>query len=163
MKELAIPMADFNACVRTEYPEGKMARRFHMAKAVTEADALLNLSKMKTHQLERMTGAVKNMYGCIQGLHKAKGHTRYSNAESFARMLVDLNRYVRPRLYVMDGITAMEGNGPRLGKPGGDGSHAYIGRPGGSGQRLLFTDASETGSGTDECPGGKNGPGCLEG
>ena len=117
MKELAIPMADFNACVRTEYPEGKMARRFHMAKAVTEADALLNLSKMKTHQLERMTGAVKNMYGCIQGLHKAKGHTRYSNAESFARMLVDLNRYVRPRLYVMDGITAMEGNGPASGNP----------------------------------------------
>lgn len=117
MKKLDIPMADFNECVIVDYPEGKMAKRFHMAKAVTETDALLNLSKMKTHQLERMTGAVKNMYGCIQGLHKAKGHTKYSNAESFARMLVDLNRYVRPRLCIMDGITAMEGNGPASGTP----------------------------------------------
>ena len=94
-----------------------MARQFHMAKAVQETDALINICKMKTHQLERMTGAVKNMYGCIQGLHKAKGHTKYSNAESFARMLVDLNRFIQPRLYVMDGITAMEGNGPASGTP----------------------------------------------
>ena len=36
---------------------------------------------------------------------------------SFARMLGDLNRLVKPRLYVMDGITAMEGNGPTSGDP----------------------------------------------
>lgn len=117
MEALGIPMADFNECVKTEYPQGKMARQFHMAKAVIESDALINISKMKTHQLERMTGAVKNMYGCIQGLHKPKGHTKYSNAESFARMLADLNRFVRPRLYIMDAITAMEGNGPASGTP----------------------------------------------
>lgn len=117
MEWLKIPMADFNESVSVHYPEGKMAKQFHMAKAVRETDALINICKMKTHQLERMTGAVKNMYGCIQGLHKAKGHTKYSNAESFARMLVDLNRCVSPRLYVMDGITAMEGNGPASGTP----------------------------------------------
>ena len=117
MKLLNIPMADFNESSLVKYPQGKMAKQFHMAKAVQETDALVNICKMKTHQLERMTGAVKNMYGCLQGLHKAKGHTKYSNAESFARMLVDLNRYIRPRLYVMDGITAMEGNGPASGTP----------------------------------------------
>ncbi len=117
MKQLNIPMADFNESSLVKYPQGQMAKQFHMAKAVQETDALVNICKMKTHQLERMTGAVKNMYGCIQGLHKAKGHTKYSNAESFARMLVDLNRYIRPRLYVMDGITAMEGNGPASGTP----------------------------------------------
>lgn len=117
MEQLNIPMADFNESVLVHYPEGKMAKQFHMAKAVVETEALINICKMKTHQLERMTGAVKNMYGCIQGLHKAKGHTKYSNAESFARMLVDLNRYVRPRLYIMDGIMAMEGNGPASGTP----------------------------------------------
>jgi ferredoxin len=31
-------------------------------------------------------------------------------------MLVDLNTLIKPRLYVMDGIMAMEGNGPRSGK-----------------------------------------------
>ncbi len=117
MERLNIPMADFSESILVNYPQGKMAKQFHMAKAVVETEALINICKMKTHQLERMTGAVKNMYGCIQGLHKAKGHTKYSNAESFARMLVDLNLYVRPRLYIMDGITAMEGNGPASGTP----------------------------------------------
>jgi len=32
-------------------------------------------------------------------------------------MLVCLNLYIRPRLYIVDGIMAMEGNGPRNGDP----------------------------------------------
>ena len=141
----------------------KWQKRFHMAKAVEEADALLNLCKMKTHQLERMTGAVKNMYGCIQGLHKAKGHTKYSNAESFARMLVDLNQCIRPRLYIMDGITAMEGNGPASGRPVDMGGIAGISGSGCSGQCLLRPDALKTGPGADKCPGSEDGSGGLEG
>lgn len=117
MDALQIPLANFDDCVLVKYPQGKMAKQFHLAKAVVENDALINVCKMKTHQLEKITAAMKNMYGCIQGLHKAKGHTIYNNAESFARMLVDLNRYVNPRLYIMDGIVAMEGNGPASGEP----------------------------------------------
>ena len=82
-----------------------------------EADALISVCKMKTHALEYITGAVKNQYGCVQGFHKAKGHTLYSDPVSFARMLGDLNRLVKPRLYILDGITAMEGNGPTSGDP----------------------------------------------
>ena len=117
MKDLQIPMANFEEAVPVSYPEGKMAKQFHLAKAVVENDALINVCKMKTHQLEKITAAIKNMYGCIQGLHKAKGHTIYNNAESFARMLVDLNMYVKPRVHIMDGIVAMEGNGPAGGDP----------------------------------------------
>ncbi len=32
-------------------------------------------------------------------------------------MLIDLNACVHPRLYIMDGVAAMEGNGPRGGTP----------------------------------------------
>ena len=32
-------------------------------------------------------------------------------------MLIDLNKCVAPKLYVMDGIVAMEGNGPGSGDP----------------------------------------------
>lgn len=110
-----------------------------------------------------MTGAVKNMYGCIQGLHKAKGHTKYSNAESFARMLVDLNRFIQPRLYIMDGITAMEGNGPASGTPVHMGCHARIDRPGRIGQRLLWADESGAGVGTDQHAGRKDGTWRLAG
>ena len=78
---------------------------------------MISLSKMKTHALERITGAVKNSYGFVYGFHKAKGHTQYPSADSFARMLIDLNKCVAPKLYVMDGIVAMEGNGPGSGDP----------------------------------------------
>ena len=47
---------------------------------------------------------------------KGEFHVKLSSAIDFARMLVDLNAFLKPRLYVMDGIIAMEGNGPRGGK-----------------------------------------------
>ena len=117
MEAFGIGMANFSEGVHVDYPQGKMAKQFQLAKAVHETDVLINVCKMKTHQLEKITAAVKNMYGCIHGLHKAKGHTIYNNAESFARMLIDLNQCVKPRLHVMDGIVAMEGNGPASGDP----------------------------------------------
>ena len=116
-EKYGVSMAEFKEAVRVEYPEGVHAKTFMMAKDVCEADALISVSKMKTHALEHITGAVKNQYGCVQGLHKAKGHTVYPSPESFGRMLVDLNRKVNPRLYIMDGIVAMEGNGPTSGDP----------------------------------------------
>lgn len=117
LKKYRIPVEDFGEGSLVEYSEGKIAREFFLAKPVQECDALINLCKMKTHALERVTGGVKNLYGCVSGLHKAQGHTRYSNADSFARMLIDLNQVVNPRLCIMDGIVAMEGNGPTSGDP----------------------------------------------
>lgn len=97
--------------------ETERGRTLTLAKDVLQADALVSVCKMKTHALERITGAVKNQYGCVCGMHKAMGHTQYPNADIFARMLADLNLTIRPRLYLMDGITAMEGNGPTSGDP----------------------------------------------
>lgn len=103
--------------VRVSFPEGRTAKEFYFAKDVTEADAIINLCKMKTHALERITGAVKNVYGLICGYRKAAGHVKYPNAGVFARMLADIHRCVKPRLHIMDGIVAMEGNGPGSGDP----------------------------------------------
>lgn len=117
LEKLGIPAVDFSEGIHVPYPQGIQAKEFVIPKELMESDCVISLCKMKTHALERITGAVKNSYGFIYGLHKAKGHTRYPSADSFARMLVDLNMYVKPRLYVMDGIIAMEGNGPGSGDP----------------------------------------------
>lgn len=53
-------MAEMSEEVLVKFEEGMTAREFHFAKEVTEADAIINLCKMKTHMLERVTGAVKN-------------------------------------------------------------------------------------------------------
>ena len=60
---------------------------------------------------------MKNTFGCVCGVNKAMTHARYQSPEHFARMLADLNRLVRPTLHIMDGIVAMEGNGPASGDP----------------------------------------------
>jgi len=103
--------------VKVAFPEGMTAKEFYFVKEVTETDAIINLCKMKTHALERVTGAVKNLYGLVCGYRKAAGHVSFPNATVFARMLVDIHRCVRPRLHIMDGIIAMEGNGPGSGDP----------------------------------------------
>lgn len=116
-KELEILPGNFTEHTVLKYPQGKTAKEFTVSKAITETDAIINICKMKTHALERITGAVKNMYGCIYGTHKAAGHAVYPSARHFASMLCDLHRAVKPRLHIMDGIVAMEGNGPSSGTP----------------------------------------------
>lgn len=117
LEKYHIPAVDYKEPVMVSYPQGIQAKEFILPKELTEADCVISVSKMKTHALERITGAVKNSYGFIYGRQKAIGHTRYPSADSFARMLVDLNKMVKPRLYLMDGIVAMEGNGPGAGDP----------------------------------------------
>ena len=117
LEKYHIPAVDYSEGVKTAYPQGAQAKEFILPKELLEQDCVISLSKMKTHALERITGAVKNSYGFVYGFHKAKGHTQYPSADSFARMLIDLNKCVAPKLYVMDGIVAMEGNGPGSGDP----------------------------------------------
>ena len=117
LEKYHIPAVDYSEGVKTAYPQGAQAKEFILPKELLEQDCVISLSKMKTHALERITGAVKNSYGFVYGFHKAKGHTQYPSADSFARMLIDLNKCVAPKLYAMDGIVAMEGNGPGSGDP----------------------------------------------
>jgi ferredoxin len=94
-----------------------VCRKFDLAEAVFRTDTIISLAKMKVHQLTRITGAVKNQLGCVYGLNKPAFHARFPDAPRFAHMLVDLNRLLGPSLFILDGIIAMEGNGPSGGDP----------------------------------------------
>ncbi len=112
-----VKLGDFNDGKLVEFKDGIEAKSFNIANACLESDGLISLSKMKTHMLARITGAVKNQFGCVYGLNKANYHLKIPNPTNFSKMLVDLNLLLKPRLYIMDGIVAMEGNGPRGGTP----------------------------------------------
>jgi len=103
--------------VDLEFPEGKVHRRFSMTKAVNDADVIINLPKLKTHQLMFFTGAIKNTFGLVPSLAKSRFHVKYSSREDFAAMLVDLNLLVKPAYAFMDGVLSMEGPGPGSGTP----------------------------------------------
>lgn len=100
-----------------KFSEGKVAKSFVLVDAVDEADTIFNVCKMKTHALENITGALKNQYGFIAGAHKTKGHALYADSKKFAGMLADLNKCIGIKFHIMDGIVAMEGNGPAAGNP----------------------------------------------
>ena len=115
--ELGIPVADFSKGTAVSYKEGLLVKRLIIANEVLAADGLVSLPKLKTHGLTRMTGAVKNQFGCVPGFLKNQQHARMADPFDFATMLVDLNALLKPRIFIMDAVMAMEGNGPRSGKP----------------------------------------------
>ena len=82
-----------------------------------ECDAIINVAKLKTHAHATFTGAVKNMFGCVPGLEKAELHFNYPDVNDFANALIDIAQYLKPVLSFVDGVTAMEGNGPGSGEP----------------------------------------------
>ncbi len=80
-----------------------------------ECDALVNVPKFKTHTLMFLSGGVKNLYGLVSGPYKTELHRRYFRPGQFAEVLADIYGSVKPALTVIDGIVAMEGDGPGTG------------------------------------------------
>jgi len=99
------------------YPAGKVMQTFTLAKVAQEADVIISLPKLKTHQLMYFTGAMKNLFGLIPLLAKSTFHVRFPKRETLASMIVDLNLAVKPAYAFMDAIVGMERHGPSGGDP----------------------------------------------
>ncbi|MCM8780010.1 MAG: DUF362 domain-containing protein, partial [Candidatus Omnitrophica bacterium] len=76
------------------------------------SDFIVNMTKFKTHHMTLLTGAVKNLFGLVSGTFKTELHKNYFEDETFAGMLVDILQETRPVLTIVDGVVAMEGDGP---------------------------------------------------
>jgi uncharacterized protein (DUF362 family) len=105
--------------VTLRYPQGAVFKQLEVLEALRSVDVLINLPKFKTHDYTVLSGAVKNLFGTVPGIRKATWHARASNPEVFPESIVDLYgallQCLAPRttfLHVMDGILAMDGNGP---------------------------------------------------
>lgn len=97
--------------------DGGVLRSVFIAKAVREAEVVVNLPKLKTHALTTFTGAIKNFYGVIPTGVRTALHGEHPHPAEFSQVLVDIFSLVRPALTLMDGIVAMEGPGPANGTP----------------------------------------------
>lgn len=110
-----VQVVSFREGERVVYEDGRQNKVFPIARACLEATSIVNIAKLKTHGFMVMTGAVKNIFGCVGGLDKARFHAKLEDPRRFARMVVDLYRFLAPPLCVVDAVEAMEGNGPRNG------------------------------------------------
>ncbi len=117
LEETGVALADFSTPVEFESPDGRVARRLVLAKAVKDADVIISLPKLKTHGQMTMTGALKNQYGLIPGTLKSQWHFRLQRPQWLAALILDIHRIARPALAIMDAVVAMEGKGPSGGRP----------------------------------------------
>ncbi len=83
-----------------------------VALAALEADVIISVPKFKTHSLTVLTAGIKNIFGVVPGLYKTRCHMDAPNPAVFAKLLAEVYSYAAPQLTVLDGVTAMEGEGP---------------------------------------------------
>jgi uncharacterized protein (DUF362 family)/NAD-dependent dihydropyrimidine dehydrogenase PreA subunit len=93
-------------------------KQLWISKAVTEADVIIGVPKLKTHLLAYYTGAIKLLYGYVPGMTKVEYHLHTArDIKLFAQLLLDLYETFPPAITVMDAVIGMEGDGPSNGIP----------------------------------------------
>lgn len=111
---LDISFKAFDASVEVDI--GEPFGRIPIAEDAVQADCIINLAKLKTHVQMGLTLGVKNTFGCIVGLRKPEWHLRTGvDRPQFARLLVQIHQAVAPAYTIVDGILALEGQGPGRG------------------------------------------------
>lgn len=98
--------------VMVPVPQGRALKELLLPRIVVEADAVITVPKMKTHDQSGVTLGIKNMKGVLADPWKRKFHRIYGVFQSTA----DLLTVVKPSLSVVDGIVAMQGVGPAFGE-----------------------------------------------
>ncbi len=109
--------------VKLHNPTYEIEENIYLPKEVVEADLIINLPKLKTHNGYVYTGAIKNLFGLLS--NKMHMHMIHKNKLDFQKMLADIyfaveetNSTDLPKtMTLIDGVIAMEGKGPRAGKP----------------------------------------------
>lgn len=89
---------------------------FYFPQQVVEADLIVSMPKMKTHHWVGYTGALKNLYGVIPG-NKYGWPKNVLHYAGIPQTIYDINASLPKTVAIVDGITAMEGDGPIMGSP----------------------------------------------
>jgi uncharacterized protein (DUF362 family) len=107
---VAVNLSD-DKVVEVKFQTHTPLKRLYLPKTVLDADAVVDLPLMKTHEFMAYTGALKNLFGCIPSNRRIYLHPYLP--EVFYR----LYQVLKPTLTIMDARIGIEGNGPTKGKP----------------------------------------------
>jgi uncharacterized protein (DUF362 family) len=117
---------DEQPTVDVDVPDGKAFKKYKVFKPFLDADVVINLPKMKVHLAKTVTLGLANWQGIGPNHHPQEGgmdgkglhmwqqgqHRNDINAK-----VVDEYRIRKADLTIIDGIIAMEGQGPHAGDP----------------------------------------------
>jgi uncharacterized protein (DUF362 family)/Pyruvate/2-oxoacid:ferredoxin oxidoreductase delta subunit len=108
---------NYDTSFKRENIHGKIIQNIDIITPILDADLVINLPKLKTHQMMNLTCAVKNLFGIIPGKVKSEIHSIYNDYTDFANVLIDISSSVKNQITIVDAVYSMEGNGPNQGKP----------------------------------------------
>jgi len=97
------------------FEKRRMREKFPLTTWLDDCDYLVNLPKLKTHDFTILTGAIKNLFGLVWGTYKTELHKNYFDINDFSKILVDIYQEAKPALTLVDGVVALEGDGPATG------------------------------------------------
>jgi uncharacterized protein (DUF362 family) len=97
--------------VKVKFADGVLLNELYLPKTILDADAVVDLPLMKTHEFAAYSGAIKNLFGCIPSNKRIYLHPYLP--EVFFRLYT----VFKPQLTIMDARVGIEGNGPTKGKP----------------------------------------------
>ncbi|AMV72855.1 DUF362 domain-containing protein [Desulfuromonas carbonis] len=117
IEEEGARFAPFSESVRVRVGQGTF-HELELARDVLDAEVIINLPKLKTHQMMGLTCGVKNLFGAVVGMRKVRLHLQAGTDKAFfALMLLELAEQIAPALTIVDAVVAMEGDGPGSGDP----------------------------------------------
>ena len=87
---------------------------FWLPRSIVEADVIVSLPKMKTHHWVGMTASMKNLFGTLPGIQYGWPKNVLHHA-GIPETVFDINASLPKTIAVVDGIVAMEGDGPIMG------------------------------------------------
>lgn len=113
---LGLRVIDLKASRKIKLPYSKTS--LSLSKIALDADSIISVPRLKAHQQMGMSIAVKNSFGCISGLGKARVHaTHGARHDDFAGLILEMYDQLPPVSALVDGIVAMHVTGPSYGKP----------------------------------------------
>ncbi len=87
---------------------------FWFPRSVIEADLIVSMPKMKTHHWVGFTASMKNLYGTIPGIKYGWPKNVLHHA-GIPETVFDISASLPKSIAIVDGIVAMEGDGPIMG------------------------------------------------
>lgn len=81
-----------------------------------EMDMVINVCKLKTHGTMRLSGAIKNLFGCLPGGYKQLIHQWMQNEFELAAVFIKLHQLIQPALSIMDAVVSLDGGPTALGQ-----------------------------------------------
>lgn len=88
---------------------GQMFRQYTLPQQVMEADALVDVQKIKNHAFMGITLTLKNLFGLMPQLPHNKPRHYYHHLVRMPYMLADLGQLYDPALNIIDGLVGQAG------------------------------------------------------